>query len=53
MDDFVFDYERQPGEEVRDCDTRFNIVLRHFEAIAGQVNPLIEAHVFLRCEFVG
>ena len=29
-------------------DTRFNILLRRCEAVAGQVNPLIKAHVFLR-----
>ena len=46
--DFVYDFERQPGEEIRDYDTRFNILLRRFEAVAGQVNPLIEAHVLLR-----
>ena len=45
---FVYDFERQPGEEIRDFDTRFIILLRRFEAVAGQVNPLIEAHVFLR-----
>ena len=48
VDDFVYDFERQPGEEIRDHDTRFNILWRHFEAAAGQVNPLIEVHVFLR-----
>ena len=48
VDDFVYDFERQPGEQIRDCDTRFNIWLRPFEAVAGQVNPLIKAHVFLR-----
>ena len=25
VDDFVYDFERQPGEEIRDYDTRFNI----------------------------
>ena len=25
VDDFVYDFERQPREEIRDCDTRFNI----------------------------
>ena len=34
--------------EIRDYDTRFNILLRRFEAVAGQANPLIKAHVFLR-----
>ena len=48
VDDFVYDFERQPGEEIRDYDTRFNILLRRFEAVAGQVNLLIRAHVFLR-----
>ena len=48
VDDFVYDFERKPGEELRDYDTRFNILLRRFEAVAGQVNPLIKAHVFLR-----
>ena len=48
LDDFVYDFERKPGEELRDYDTRFNILLRRFEAVAGQVNPLIKAHVFLR-----
>ena len=48
VDDFVYDFKRQPGEEFRDNDTRFNILLRRFEAVAGQVNPLIKAHVFLR-----
>ena len=48
VDDFVYDFERKPGEEVRDYDTRFNILLRRFEAVAGQVHPLIKAHVFLR-----
>ena len=38
----------KPGEETKDYDTRFNILLRRFEAVAGQVNPLIKAHVFLR-----
>ena len=33
-DDFVYDFERQPGEEIRDYDTRFNILLRRFEAVA-------------------
>ena len=41
-------FERQPGEEIRDYDPRFNTLLRRFEAVAGQVNPLIKAHVFLR-----
>ena len=41
VDDSVCDFERQPGEEIRDYDTRFNILLRRFEAVAGQVNPLI------------
>ena len=45
VDDFVYDFERQPDEEFRDYDTRFNILLRRFEALAGQV---IKAHVFLR-----
>ena len=44
----VYDIERQPGEEIRDHDTGFNILLRRFQAVAGQVNPLIKAHVFLR-----
>ena len=48
MDDFVYGFERQPREEIRDYGTRFNILLRRFEAVAGQVNPLIKAHVFLR-----
>ena len=48
VDDFVYDFKRQPGEEFRDNDTRFNVLLRRFEAVAGQVNPLIKAHVFLR-----
>ena len=48
LDDFVYDFERQPGEEIRDYDTRFNILLRRFEAVVGQVNPLVKAHVFLR-----
>ena len=48
VDDFVYDFERQPGEEVRDYDTIFNILSRRFGAEAGQVNPLIKAHVFLR-----
>ena len=49
VDDFVCDFERQPGEELRDYNTRFNFLLRRFEeAVAGQVNPLIQAHVFLR-----
>ena len=41
VDDSVCDFERQPGEEIRDYDTKFNILLRRFEAVAGQVNPLI------------
>ena len=41
VDDLVFDFERQPSEEIRDYDTRFNILLRRSEAVAGQVNPLI------------
>ena len=54
MDDFVCDFERQPGEEIMDYDTRFNSLLRCFEAVAGQVNPLIKAHVILRrATFVG
>ena len=48
VDDFVYVLERQSGEEIRDYDTRFNILLRRFEAVAGQVNPLIKAHVILR-----
>ena len=48
MDDFVYDSERQPCEEIRDYEKRFDILLRRFEAVAGQVNPLIQAHVFLR-----
>ena len=48
VDDFVYDFERQPGEEIRDDDTIFNILSRRFGAEAGQVNPLIKAHVFLR-----
>ena len=48
VDDFVYDFERQPGEEIRDYDTRFNILLRRFESVAGQVKLLIKAHVFLR-----
>ena len=39
MDDFVYDFERQPGEEIMDYDTRFIILLRR---LAGQVNPLIK-----------
>ena len=31
-----------PEEENRDCDTRFNILLRRFEAVAGQVNESFE-----------
>ena len=31
VDDFVYDFERQPGEEIRDYDTRFNILLRRFD----------------------
>ena len=46
VDDFVYGFERQPGEDIRDYDTRFNMLLRRFKA--GQVNPLIKAHVFLR-----
>ena len=37
VDDFVYDFERQPGEEIRDYDTRFNFLLRRFEAKTGQV----------------
>ena len=48
VDDFVCNFERQPGKEIRDYDSRFKILLRRFEAVAGQVNPLIKAHVFLR-----
>ena len=48
VDDFVYDIERQPGEEIMDYDTRVNFLLRRFKAVAGQVNPLIKAHVFLR-----
>ena len=48
VDDFVYDFERQQGEENRDYDTRFNILLRRFEAVVGQATPLIKAHVFLR-----
>ena len=48
VNDFVYDFERQSGEEIMDYDTRFNILWRRFEAVAGQVNPLIEVHVFLR-----
>ena len=48
VDDVVYDFERQQGEDIRDYDTRFNILLSRFEAVAGHVNPLIEAHVFLR-----
>ena len=48
VDDFVYDFERQPGEEIKDSDTKFNILLTRFEAVAGQVNPLIQSHVFLR-----
>ena len=48
VDDFVNDFERQPGEEIRNYDTRFNMLLRRFVAVAGQMNPLIKAHVFLR-----
>ena len=48
VDDLVCYFERQPGEEITDHDTRCNILLRRFEAVAGQVNPLIKAHVFLR-----
>ena len=48
VDDFVCDFERLSGEEIRDYDTRFHILLRRFEAVAGQVNPLIKAYVFLR-----
>ena len=48
VDDFVYDFERLPGEEIRDYDTRFNILLKRFEAVAGQVNPLVQAHVFSR-----
>ena len=36
VDDFVYDFERQPGEEIREYDTRFNFLLRRFEANAGQ-----------------
>ena len=43
VDDFVFDFERQPGEEIMDYDTRVNILLRRFEAVAG-------AHVFPNCQ---
>ena len=32
VDDFVYDFERQPDEEIREYDTRFNIWLRRFEA---------------------
>ena len=53
VDDFVYDFERQPGEEIRDYDTRFNILLRRFEAVAGQVNPLIKADVLEKSQFVG
>ena len=48
MDDFVYDFEREPGEEIMDYVTRFSILLRRFEAVAGQVNPLVQAHVFSR-----
>ena len=41
VDGFVYDFERQPVEEV---DTRFNILLRRFEAVAGRVNSLIKKH---------
>ena len=47
VDDFVHDFEPQPGEATRNYDTRFNILLRRFEAVAGQVNPAIKASVLL------
>ena len=28
--DFLYDFEHQSGEEIRDFDTRFNILLRRF-----------------------
>ena len=46
-DDFVCNFECQPVEEIRAYDTRFDILLRRFGAVAGPVNPLIKAHVFL------
>ena len=48
VDDFVYDWDRQPDEEIRDYHTTFNFLTRRFEAVAGQANPLIKAHVFLR-----
>ena len=40
VDDFVYDFERQPGEEIMDYVTRFNISLRRFEAVAEQGESL-------------
>ena len=38
----------QARKSGRDYHTRFNILLRRFEAVAGPVNPSIKAHVLLR-----
>ena len=47
VDDFVYDFQRQLGEEIRDYDTRFNVLMGRFEAVAGQVSTVMKAHVLL------
>ena len=44
----VSEFERQAVKEVRENDSRLNILIRRFEEMARPVNPMIKAHLFLR-----
>ena len=48
VDDFVYDFERQPERKSGTATRDSTFLLRRFEVVAGQVNPLIKAHVFSR-----
>ena len=47
VDDFVYDFERQPGEEIRDYDT-IQLFVETLRGKGWTSNLLIEVHVFLR-----
>ena len=48
VDDFLYEFERRNGEEMQEYDMRFTNLLARFEGVAGKVNPVIKAHVFLK-----
>ncbi len=48
FDDFIYEFTRPRGCEIREYDSLFRKHLARVESIVGPFNPVTKAHVFLR-----